>query len=272
MSRRIAISSLVAMIIGFVGIFTMGAASAATSSVTASTSVSNHPDTTNASGPACTSSGNGPVWANDAYTSKMNAVSTGTNAWRVTIQDNGTFSGFADPVTCNALNSSGSFLFLYTVTVNSANTPSQATLHSSYSGAVSTTQMVKDFFGDSSATVTGGDYFASYQDGNYVQTTNSIYGDVVAATPPTPANLHQTVYSPSASLAWSDPLGNSAQYTVHFWLESGNNGKYINEPTVTGGHDSETGLTPSTGYCWNVNVTGPPASMRSQVACFKTAA
>jgi hypothetical protein len=40
--------------------------------------------------------------------------------------------------------------------------------------------MVKDFFGDQSATVNGGDYFFVYQNGAYVQTTSSIYGDVIA--------------------------------------------------------------------------------------------
>jgi hypothetical protein len=41
--------------------------------------------------------------------------------------------------------------------------------------------MVRDFFNDSGATVTGGDYFFVYQSGNYVQTTSSLYGDVVAS-------------------------------------------------------------------------------------------
>jgi hypothetical protein len=163
-------------------------ASASGSVVTASTSVSDHPDTTSASGSgtACTASGGGPVWAKDAYVSQMTAVLTGSNTWRVTLQDNGTFAGFADPKTCDAMTSKGSLLGLYTVTVTSANTPSQATLKSSYSGAVSSTQMVQDFFGDPTAVVSGGDYFFSYEGGDYVQTTSSIYGDVTAYTAPPP--------------------------------------------------------------------------------------
>ena len=148
-------------------------------SIKAVTAVSNHPDTTSGgTGTACTSSTNGPVWANDSYTSKLAAVNVGPDTWRVTLHDNGSFVGFADPNTCNAKTSKGGLIGLYTVTVTSANTPSQATLHPSYTGAVSTTQMVQDFFNDPTATVVGGDYFFVYQGGNYVQTTSSIYGDV----------------------------------------------------------------------------------------------
>jgi hypothetical protein len=150
--------------------------------VSGSTQVSNHPDTTSGgSGTACTSSPNGPVWALDAYESQLTAVNTGPDTWRVTLQDKGSFAGFADPNTCNAMKSKGNLLGLYTVTVTSTGTPSQSGLHSSYSGAVSSSQMVKDFFGDQSATVNGGDYFFVYQNGAYVQTTSSIYGDVIAS-------------------------------------------------------------------------------------------
>jgi len=164
-----------------------GAASATSTTVTASTQVSDHPDTTSASGgTACTSSANGPVWADDAYISQLTAVNTGTNTWRVTLQDSGSFAGFADPANCNAMTSKGDLIGLYSVRVTSTHTPSQATLKSSYSGAISSTQMVQDFFGDPSATVAGGDYFFSYQDGAYVQATGSIYGDVTAYTAPPP--------------------------------------------------------------------------------------
>lgn len=150
--------------------------------LSASTRVSDHPDTTSGgSGTACTSSTNGPVWALDAYTSTLTAINTGTDTWRVTIQDKGSFAGFADPNTCDAMSSKGDLLGLYTVSVTSTGTPSAANLNPTYSGAVSTTQMVRDFFGDQSAIVNGGDYFFVYQDGAYVQTTSSIYGDVMAS-------------------------------------------------------------------------------------------
>lgn len=167
-----------------------GAASASSNTVIASIQVSDHPDTTSAStGTACTSSPGGPVWAKDAYTSQLTAVNTGTDTWRVTLQDTGYFAGFADPATCNAMTSKGELLGLYTVTVNTTSTPSQANLKSSYSGAVSSTTMVQDFFGDPSAKVGGGDYFFSYQSGAYVQTTSSIYGDVSAYVPPPPTQV-----------------------------------------------------------------------------------
>jgi hypothetical protein len=44
-----------------------------------------------------------------------------------------------------------------------------------------------NFFGDPSATVAGGDYFFSYQDGACIQTTSSSYGEVTAYTAPPPA-------------------------------------------------------------------------------------
>jgi hypothetical protein len=177
----VATASAVVAIGGGVGGYAL-ASSTGSSLVTATSQVSNHPDTTSGgSGTACTSSPNGPVWARDAYETEMTAVNTGTNTWRVTIQDKGSFAGFADPNTCNALTSKGSLLGLYTVSVTSTGTPSQATLKSSYSGDISTTQMVQDFFGDPSATVAGGDYFFVYQHGAYVQTTSSIYGDVRAS-------------------------------------------------------------------------------------------
>jgi hypothetical protein len=186
--RKIALSAIGLLAAVGIGASTAATAASASSSVViASTQVSNHPDTTSGgSGTACTSSPGGPVWAKDAYTSQLTAVSTGTGTWRVTLQDTGSFAGFADPNTCDALVSKGNLLGLYTVTVNSTGTPSQANLKSSYSGAVSSTAMVQDFFGDPSATVTGGDYFFSYQDGAYVQTTSSIYGDVSAYTAPPP--------------------------------------------------------------------------------------
>lgn len=167
-----------------------GAASASSTTVIAVTQVSDHPDTTSASGgTACTSSPGGPVWAKDAYISQLTAVNTGTDTWHVTLQDMGSFAGFADPATCNAMTSKGDLLGLYTVSVTTTGTPSQANLKSSYSGAISSTTMVQDFFGDPSAKVNGGDYFFSYQNGAYVQTTSSIYGDVSAYVAPPPAKV-----------------------------------------------------------------------------------
>jgi hypothetical protein len=149
--------------------------------ISASTSVSNHPDTSNSQVQgACTYSDNGYVWALDTYGSTLSALPDGTNTWKVTIQDKGSFAGFADPNTCTAMESKGSFLFLYEVTVTSPTAPVPADLHSSYT-TESTTQMVQDFFGGAATNVAGGDYFAVYQGGDYVQNGTDIYGDVVAS-------------------------------------------------------------------------------------------
>jgi hypothetical protein len=184
--RHIATAAVVlgsfGMIAGTIGT-TAVAASAAPTMVTAITNVSDHPDTTSVSGPGCGTSANGPTWADDTYASTLTAVQTGTGTWRVTLDDSGTFAGFADPATCAPLKTSGSLLGLYTVTVASSHTPSQAALGAVHSGAESTTSIVQDFFGDPAAVVTGGDYFFDYQAGAYVQTTSSSYGDVHAAAP-----------------------------------------------------------------------------------------
>jgi PASTA domain len=167
------------------GAMAAGTAGAATTTVTATTQVTGHPDTTSGgSGTACTSSANGPAWAHDTYASTLTAVQTATDTWRVTVNDNGSFAGFADPANCNALVSKGSFLFLYTVTVTSPTAPVPSDLKASYT-TQSTPQMVADFFGGiATSAIAGGDYFADYQNGAYVQTTSGQYGDVTAYVAP----------------------------------------------------------------------------------------
>ena len=199
-SRRLAITGAVVLAMGAAGAGIAMASPGGTNSgghgggngsatITASTQVSNHPDTTSVpSYPtpnACNLTiepNSGPVWALDTYSSTLSALQDGTNTdtWKVTIQDKGSFAGFADPNTCSPLNSKGSFLFLYEVTVTSPSAPVPADLHSSYT-TESTTQMVQDFFGGAATNVAGGDYFAVYQGGNYVQNGSDIYGDVVAS-------------------------------------------------------------------------------------------
>lgn len=164
--------------LGAASLASAGLASASVTSVSAHTYVSDHPDTTNGSGGACTWSLNGYVWARDAYTSHMTAVKTGASTWQVTLRDSGRFDGFADPNTCAAADTRGSLTGLYTLVVTSATAPSRHYLHSSYAGNVSTTKMVNDFFNDAATSIVGGDYFFSYQNGNYVQTTSGTSGDV----------------------------------------------------------------------------------------------
>jgi len=183
-------------------------ATASSSTITATTQVVNAPDTTSGgTGTACTSSSQGPVWALDTYTNTLTAVNTGTDTWQVTLTANGSFAGFADPTTCNAMTSQGSLLGMITYQVTSTGTPSQANLKSSYStGDLAT--MVDDFFNDPSATLSGGAYFYSYQNGAYVQWAgqasgdSGITGDVTAYAAPPPVLVKiPTVVGLSANAA-----------------------------------------------------------------------
>ena len=159
-------------------------ASASVNTVTAHTYVSDHPDTTNVSGGACDSTitPNGPVWALDRYQSHMTAVQTGASTWQVTLKDEGHFNGFADPTTCAAMVSRGDLIGLYELTVTSATAPSDECLSPTYAGNVGTGHMVADFFCGKATVILGGDYFFSYQDGNYVQNTSGEFGDVLAGS------------------------------------------------------------------------------------------
>jgi hypothetical protein len=166
------------------GVMTAGAALASTGPVTAVTHALNHPDTTSASGGVCGSSANGPTWANDNIARQFRVTPNGTNEWTVAITDNGSFSGFADPATCQPLTSNGSIRGSITYNVGSANSPDPSGLAPQYRGDVSTSQMVRDLFNDDpSMVITGGPYAYSYQNGNYVQSfdgfTSTITGDVV---------------------------------------------------------------------------------------------
>jgi hypothetical protein len=165
------------------GLGIAGTAFAGTSpgTVIAVTHASSHPDTTNVSGPgtACGTSSNGATWAFDNLARQFRVTSAGADEWTVVITDNGSFSGFADPANCNALTSNGSIRGTITFDVTSATSPDPAGLAPQYVGDVSTTQMVNALFDGQATSVIGGAYSYSYQNGNYVQDTSGITGDVV---------------------------------------------------------------------------------------------
>ena len=94
------------------------------------------------------------------------------------ITDNGSFAGFADPVTGAALASNGPVNGSYQLTVTSAHAPDAANLPAQMDGDVRTADMIKQLFGDPGAVVIGGPYSYSYQNGSYVQDTNGVSGDV----------------------------------------------------------------------------------------------
>jgi hypothetical protein len=168
-AAAVAVSALATLsVAGVLGAGVASAASAAT--VTGTTSMTNVPDTTSASGPACGTSANGPTWATDQFpTVTLSAVSTGADSWTVTITSDGSYVAFADPTTCAALISEGNITGSIQYTVTSPNTPAQTGLLSDYSGATEFSTLIDDFFGGS-PTIGGGDvYTYSYQNGNYTQ-------------------------------------------------------------------------------------------------------
>jgi hypothetical protein len=162
MDIRMRIATMAIAGAGALGLAVMGAgaALASTGTVTAVTHASDHPDTTNASGPACGTSDNG----NGTFT--------------VVITDHGSFAGFADPNTCLPLTSNGPVDGTYTLTVTSSTGPDPAGLAPQYRGQVSTSSMVQDLFDGHATSIVGGFYSFSYQNGNYVQDSNGITGSI----------------------------------------------------------------------------------------------
>jgi len=174
--KRIAL--VLAAVAGIAAFAAPAAASAATSPPTVKAVVhsSQHPDTSNvcgtgAIGPDC-------VWGYDNLSRQIVVTPAGPGQWTVNITDNGSFAGFADPVTGAALASNGPVKGSYQLTVASAHAPDADNLPAQMDGDVHTTDMIKQLFGDPGAEVTGGPYRYSYQNGSYVQDTNGVSGDV----------------------------------------------------------------------------------------------
>jgi hypothetical protein len=106
---------------------------------------------------------------------------TGAGNYTVVITDHGSFAGFADPANCQPLTSNGPIYGTYTVYVNSPNGPDPASLPAQEPSDVGTLAMVQQLFDGKATSITGGDYYYSYQNGNYVQSSQPPYitGDVV---------------------------------------------------------------------------------------------
>jgi hypothetical protein len=156
---------------------TAASAAASPATVKAVVHASQHPDTSN----VCNTGAIGPdcVWGYDNMSRQMVVTPTGSGTYTVNITDQGSFTGFADPVTGAPLASNGPVKGTYQLTVTSANSPNPANLPSQMNGDVSTSAMIKALFGnDPNIQITGGPYTYSYQNGNYVQDTNCVTGDV----------------------------------------------------------------------------------------------
>jgi sugar (pentulose or hexulose) kinase len=180
---RTAVTAIAAT--GALGLGVLGAGSALAGSgpVTAVTHASDHPDTTNVSGPgtACGTSPNGPTWALDNLSRQFAVTDSGGGDYTVVITDRGSFAGFADPASCQPLTSHGPIQGTYTVYVHSTSGPDPAGLPAQEPGDVGTSAMVQQLFDGNATAIVGGDYYYSYQNGNYVQSSQPPYitGDVV---------------------------------------------------------------------------------------------
>jgi hypothetical protein len=130
-----------------------------------------HPDTTN----VCTVNDPDCVWAHDNLSRQIVATPNVDRSWTVVITDNGSFAGTVDPVTGAPLASNGPVSGTYQLTVTGG-TPDPANLPSQQ-GTMGTSAMINQLFGGN-ATVTGGPYHYSYQNGAYVQDTNGITGSI----------------------------------------------------------------------------------------------
>jgi len=156
-------------------------AASAPGTVYAVTHSAQHNDTTvgGLPGTACQSSVNGPVWSIDNLAEKFTATPDGNpGEWSVTIDVTGSFAGFADPNTCNALASNGPVHGTITYIVTSPNVPSGAGLLPNQAPDTGLGAALSQLFGGSYAITGGGDYTFSYQNGGYVQNTAGITGAI----------------------------------------------------------------------------------------------
>jgi hypothetical protein len=304
--RRLATPAILALaVLGLSGtalLATAGAASASTT-VTGTTSMTNVPDTTSASGPACGTSANGPTWALDQFpgvTLSATELTAPANTWDVTITSDGSYLSFADPTTCQPLQSEGSITGRIQYTVTSATAPSASGLQSDYNGATEFSTLIDDFFGGSPA-ISGGDiYTYSYQGGNYTQVGTeggglTITGDVtyvactVSLTPvAAQASVLNTAVTPVEVTATSNYPG-----TLHYFASNLPKGLSIDPSTgkITGtpnrtGTDVVTvgafipGYTDGTAHCsgteqfnWTVSLTAPsPAPSSSSSGSARSSA
>jgi len=163
--------------------------------VKAVTHSSAHTDTTSGSVTgALRSSPSGPAWAVDNMTEQFTVVPvSGPNGanYQVTIDVTGSFKGFADPGANGTtdpnqgygqqLTSSGPVKGTITYDVYSSTPPDPANLLPNQAPDTGLGAALTQLFDGQSAStlvVGGGSYTFSYQNGNYVQHTDGITGDV----------------------------------------------------------------------------------------------
>jgi hypothetical protein len=175
-------AAAVALPAAALAVFMAASPAMAGNGVTAVTHSSHHADTTNVSGTCTVSSGNGPVWAYDNLEEQFTVTPYGTGEYRVVLDVRGSFQGFADPKTGDCLASSGPVHGTITYYVLSSTGPDPSALLPNQAPdtglGAAIQQLFPGFTGYDWAPADAGDYTFSYQNGNYVQDTTSITGDV----------------------------------------------------------------------------------------------
>jgi hypothetical protein len=144
---------------------TGGLASAQTApgAVTAVTHSSGHSDTTSATGPACTSSPNGSVWAYDNLSERFIVTpESAPNTYSVTINTTGSFAGFANPNDCSALTGNGSVRGTIQYDVSSSTAPDKANLPAQQPPDTGLGTALNELFGGNATIIGGGHYSFTY--------------------------------------------------------------------------------------------------------------
>jgi hypothetical protein len=132
------------------------------SAVTAVTHEHAAADTTNITGNATVSTANGPAWAYDNLTRKVTATDNGDGTWNVRVDSQGSFSAFASPLDGNAWAGAGSVKGWVTYLVTSTGTPDPANIRGNLPDGTTSTQLLRQFFGDPAAQAAGLHYRFDY--------------------------------------------------------------------------------------------------------------
>jgi hypothetical protein len=151
----------------------MVAASATPSGIVmATTHSSNHPDTTDKSGPGTIYSDNGPVWAYDNLSLQLSAAPGTPGIYEVTVIAHGSFSANADPNNGVIYTGTGSVNGTLSYEVSSTTPPSAKNLPAQEPGSAQMSAIVNDLFGGKATNVAMNSYSFSYtpiDGGTYTQ-------------------------------------------------------------------------------------------------------